>query len=69
MYGLVALYIGYFVYLLIFFRAKKRDALGKKITIFLGLKLVLLTVIYLKFFNHKITKEQRQENLQNLISK
>jgi len=68
MYGLISLYLGYFIYLLFFFRSKKCDALAKKITIFLGIKLVLLTVIYFAFFSEKMTKEQRQQNLQNLIS-
>lgn len=68
MYGLISLYLGYAIYLVIFFRSKRRDALAKKITIFLGIKLVLLTAIYLVFFSEKMTKEQRQQNLQNLFT-
>ena len=67
MHGLIALYIGYAIYLMFFFRSKNRDFLSKKITILLGLKLVILTSIYLLFFNNKMTKLERQEKLQQLI--
>jgi len=67
MHGLIALYIGYAIYLAFFFRCKKRDFLSKKITLFLALKLVILTSLYFLFFNNKMTKLERQEKLQQLI--
>lgn len=68
MYGLISLYLGYAIYLVLFFRAKKRDAMSKKITIFLGIKLLILTLLYFLFFSDKMTKTERQERLQNLIT-
>jgi len=68
MYGLVSLYIGYAIYLIVFFRFKKRDFLSKKIAIVLAIKLALLTLLYFTFFNNKMTKEQRIKNLHNLIT-
>lgn len=68
MHGLIALYLGYAIYLVIFFRSKKRDFLSKKITIFLGVKLAILTLLYFAFFSEKMTKHERQERLQNLIT-
>jgi hypothetical protein len=67
MYGLIALYLGYAIYLVIFFRSKEKNFLGKEITIILGIKLVLLTAIYLLFFSDKMTKKQRQESVQQVI--
>jgi hypothetical protein len=67
MHGLISLYLGYIIYLIIFFRVKKRDSLYKKVTILLGIKLLLLTAIYLVFFSDKMTKEQRQSHIENLI--
>ncbi len=69
MHGLISLYLGYIIYLVIFFRAKKRDGLYRKVTILLGIKLLLLTAIYLVFFSDKMTKEQRQQNLEQIITK
>ncbi len=67
MYGLIALYLGYALYLIIFIRSKKRDFLSKEITFFLGLKLVALTLLYFFFFSDKMTKLEREKNIQNLI--
>jgi len=67
MHGLIALYIGYAIYLALFFCCKKRDFLSKEITLFLALKLVILTSLYFLFFNNKMTKQERQESLQQLI--
>ncbi len=69
MYGLISLYLGYLIYLIIFFRFRKRNnSLYKKITIFLGVKLLFLTILYFVFFDNKITKEERQNDLQNLVT-
>ena len=67
MHGLIALYLGYIIYLVIFFRAKKRDRFYKEITVILGLKLLLLTSLYFFFFDHKMTKTERKENVKNVI--
>lgn len=67
MYGLISLYLGFVIYLIIFFRSKKRDFLSKKVTIVLALKLVLLTVIYFYFFSEKMTKVERGKNLEKVI--
>lgn len=67
MYGLLALYLGYIVYLVIFFRHKNPSKLYRKITILLAIKLALLTAIYLAFFDHKMTKEQRRKNIDSII--
>lgn len=67
MYGILALYLGYIIYLVIFFRCKNRSNLYRKITIFFGIKLALLTAIYLAFFNNKMTKEERQQHIQSII--
>ncbi len=69
MHGLISLYFGYFIYLFFFFRFRKRSALAQKITIFLGVKLLFLTLIYFAFFSQKVTKERRQENIKTLILK
>lgn len=70
MYGLLSLYLGYLIYLIIFFRSSKNgNVLYKKITIFLGIKLIFLTILYFAFFSHKMSKEQRQDNLEKLIIK
>lgn len=67
MYGLIALYLGYAIYLIIFFRSKKTDFLSKKVTIVLGVKLLILTLLYFLFFDHKMTRDQRKENIQHVI--
>lgn len=67
MYGLIALYLGYLIYLVIFFRSKKRDFLSKEVTIILGVKLVVLTIVYLVFFSEKMTKVEREKNIQKII--
>ena len=67
MHGLIALYFGYAIYLAIFFRCKRRDSLYRKITIVLTIKILLLTAIYLAFFKHKMTLEERQKHLQSII--
>jgi len=70
MYGLLSLYLGYLIYLIIFFRSSKSgNSLYKKITIFLGIKLLFLTLLYFAFFDNKISKKERQENLEKLITK
>lgn len=73
MYGLLALYLGYFVYLFLFFyfasNTKYIDLLYKKITIVLGIKLAILTVLYFFFFSEKMSQEERKENIQKLILK
>lgn len=69
MHGLIALYLGYAIYLIIYFHHKKPDFLSKKVTIFLGIKLIILTVLYFCFFNHKMTKEERTENIETIILK
>jgi glucan phosphoethanolaminetransferase (alkaline phosphatase superfamily) len=68
MYSLLALYIGFTIYLIIFLRFKKTDNLARKITIFLTLKLAILTIIYFMFFSEKMTKEQRQKNIETIIT-
>lgn len=67
MYGLICLYAGFAIYLIIFFRCKKTDFLSKKITILLGIKLTILTVLYFSFFSEKMIKEERKENFETLI--
>ncbi len=67
MYGLISLYLGYLVYLIIFLRRKRHDILYRKITIILGVKLLILTFLYFAFFSHKMTKVERSKNIQNLI--
>jgi hypothetical protein len=75
MYSLITLYFGYFVYLIIFFRKKKLIQKTKEksflvyreITIILGIKLILLTVIYICFFSNKIPKKVIYENLNQQI--
>lgn len=67
MYGLISLYLAYAIYLVIFFRSKKCDLLYKKITILLATKLVILTSIYFAFFSHKMTKLERNQNIQKVI--
>jgi hypothetical protein len=67
MHGLIALYLGYAIYLVIFFRYKSRDAMARKITIFLAIKLVLLTIIYLLFFADKMSPSARQQNFEQKI--
>jgi uncharacterized membrane protein len=68
MYALISLYIGYAIYLWMFFRAKKHDFFSKKIAIALGIKLAILTLLYFVFFNQKLTTSQRIENLHHLIT-
>ena len=67
MHGLISLYLGYAIYLVIFFRAKRRDPLYQKVTILLAIKLLILTALYFAFFDKKMSKEQRQTNIENLI--
>jgi hypothetical protein len=67
MYGLIALYLGYVIYLVVFFRFHQRSALAKKITILLGIKLLLITILYFSFFSQKITKSERQKNIESII--
>lgn len=71
--GLLALYLGFLIYLIIYFRFlkanKKIDKLSKKITLFLGLKLIILTILYFAFFHHKMTKEERKNNIETIILK
>lgn len=67
MYGLITLYLGYIIYLIIFFRAKKRNRFYKEITVILGLKLAFLTLLYFFFFSDKMTKLERIENIENII--
>lgn len=67
MYGIIALHIGYAIYLAIFLRHKDPSKLYRKVTILLGIKLALITAIYLAFFNHKMTREERQKNIQSVI--
>jgi len=69
MYGLLALYIGYVIYLIFYFRHKKPDSFAKKITIFFGIKLTILTLLYFFFFSDKMTKEQRKINIETIILK
>ena len=67
MHGLAALYLGYFIYLVIYLRCQKPSEMARKITIFLGVKLVILTAIYFLFFHHKISKYERHKNWEKLI--
>jgi len=69
MYGLLALYIGYAIYLIFYFRHKQPDSFAKKITIFFGIKLLILTLLYFFFFNNKMTKEERKINIETIILK
>ena len=69
MYGLLALYIGYIIYLIFYFRHKKPDSFAKKFTIFFGIKLIILTLLYFFFFSHKMTKEERKINIETIILK
>ena len=68
MFTLLALYIGFAIYLIIFLRFKKTDSLARKITALLALKLAILTIIYFMFFSEKMTKEQRQKNIETIIT-
>lgn len=75
MHSLITLYCGYFIYLIIYFRkkklikkhSKKNIFLYKEVTIILGIKLVLLTLIYCYFFSNKIPKKIIYENLHQQI--
>lgn len=67
MHGLIALYLGYAIYLVVFFRYKNRDATARKITIFLAIKLVLLTIIYLLFFVDKMSPSARLQTFEQKI--
>lgn len=67
MYGLITLYLGYIIYLVIFFRTKKHNFLYKEITIILGIKLIILTALYIFFFSHKMTKIEKTQKIQNII--
>ena len=75
MYSLITLYFGYFVYLIIFFRKKKlikitnkkNFSIYREITIILGIKLILLSIIYFYFFSNKIPKKLIYENLNQQI--
>jgi hypothetical protein len=75
MYSLITLYCGYFIYLIVFFRqkkfikknSKKNIFLYKEVTIILGIKLILLTLIYYYFFSNKIPKKVIYENLNQQI--
>jgi hypothetical protein len=67
MHGLISLYLGFLIYLVIFFRYHRRSAIARKITIVLGVKLLILTVLYFLFFAQKMTKEQRKESLEKII--
>ncbi len=75
MYSLITLYLGYLIYLIIFFRKKnllkksnkKISFLYQEITIILGIKLILITFIYYYFFNNKIPKNIIYENLHQQI--
>lgn len=67
MYALITLYFGYLVYLTLLFFYKKKDYLSKRIAILLAFKLIVLTVLYVLFFSQKMTKEERQKNLQTII--
>lgn len=68
MYSLLALYIGFAIYLIVFFRFKKTDNFARKITIFLAIKLIVLTIIYFMFFNEKMTRDERQKNIEIIIT-
>lgn len=67
MYGLIALYIGFSIYLLFFFSFKKKDKIAKKITILLAIKLIFLTGLYFIFFSNKFTKIEKQNNFEEII--
>ena len=67
MHTIITLYLAYIIYLVIFFRSQNRSFLYKEITVILGLKLVILTSIYFLFFDHKMTKEQKQEGVYESI--
>jgi hypothetical protein len=67
MYGLISLYLAYIIYLVIFFRLKKHRPLYKKITLFLGIKLIFLTLLYFAFFDNRLTRQERDKTVQNLI--
>lgn len=67
MHGLAILYLGYFIYLTIYFRYDAPTKLAKKITLFLGIKLLVLTAVYFAFFHHKMSKYERQQQLDKLI--
>jgi hypothetical protein len=67
MYALIALYLGFAIYLIIFLRCKNRDFVSRKITIFLAIKLLLLTIIYLLFFSDKMSPSKRQSAFEQII--
>jgi preprotein translocase subunit SecG len=98
MQGLIALYVGFFIYLILFFRYKKKkmdcfaDArndkierdcgnegaerenlnetqykMAKKITAFLAIKLIFLTILYFAFFAQKPSKQERQKNIEKIL--
>lgn len=67
MYGLISLYLGYAIYLVIFFRSQKPTTFYKEVTIALGLKLIIITGLYFLFFSHNLTKIERKNNIEKLI--
>ena len=67
MYGLISLGLGYAIYLVLFFKFKNRDFLSKEVTIILGIKLLLLCLIYFFFFSEKMTKPERSKKIEQLI--
>jgi hypothetical protein len=67
MHALLALSLGYAIYLFLFFRAKQRNSLAREIAVILGAKLLILFSLYLLFFSTEITKEEKQERVQKLI--
>jgi hypothetical protein len=67
MHTIITLCLGYIVYLVIFFRVKDRSFLYKEITVILGIKLVIISALYFCFFDQKMTKNQKEENVYKLI--
>ncbi len=67
MQGLIALYVGFFIYLIFFFCYKKKDKMAKKITVFLAIKLIFLSILYFAFFAQKPSKEERQKNIEKIL--
>jgi len=69
MYALISLYIGFVIYLIIYIKHKNKNYLSRKITIFLAIKLIFLTVIYFAFFSSKMPKNDIAKNFENKIIK
>lgn len=67
MYGLICLYIVYFIYFAMYFKSGRDSHICRKIVVITAIKLVALTLMYLLFFSDKLDKSEQKNNVDKLI--